>query len=355
MIKRMLKHIETFINENIKKPDTTYTPSGRERCQFIDLAKGLCIILVVLHHCTFYLEDLPWFITTKNLRIPLYFILSGIFFKDYGGILKNVEKKINKLIIPFCFFIVVYLLAVKLPLYLGGKTDSVFGDFITQFPINPPLWFLIVLFFDNIIYYYMQKYLKRMVYILPTVIGLTCLAYYMDRIGVKLPLYISQICVGLFYYTIGRMLTTKTQMISTQDTNRFRTLITGIIIFATGIIIFRTIGNGARLEVYNNEWKGNPVWIIAMSLLMTIGTLLISKSIRWLPILSYMGRYSIIILGLHYVYIMLLDSFTTLPSYLFVTTVLLLSWLSIPIFKSVFPRYTAQGELIKLPTRYATT
>lgn len=52
-----------------------------KRIEFIDLAKGVCIIMVVMGHCGCPLEIPGWTI----VRMPLYFILSGLFFKDYGG------------------------------------------------------------------------------------------------------------------------------------------------------------------------------------------------------------------------------------------------------------------------------
>lgn len=52
-----------------------------QRIDFIDLAKGVCIFLVVIGHCGVPI-NIPGF---EIVRMPLYFILSGLFFKDYGG------------------------------------------------------------------------------------------------------------------------------------------------------------------------------------------------------------------------------------------------------------------------------
>lgn len=41
----------------------------------------------------------------RGMRMPLYFILSGLFFKDYGGFLNLLVKKANKILIPFLFSI----------------------------------------------------------------------------------------------------------------------------------------------------------------------------------------------------------------------------------------------------------
>lgn len=56
----------------------------KQRIEYIDLAKGLCISLVVLYH-------IHCFETTTEtalqfFRMPLYYFLSGIFFKEYGNL-----------------------------------------------------------------------------------------------------------------------------------------------------------------------------------------------------------------------------------------------------------------------------
>ena len=53
----------------------------KKRIEFIDLAKGVCILMVVMGHCGFPIDIPVW----EIVRMPLYFILSGLFFKDYVG------------------------------------------------------------------------------------------------------------------------------------------------------------------------------------------------------------------------------------------------------------------------------
>lgn len=78
--------------------------SNNKRIEFIDLAKGICILMVVIRHCELPL-NIPGF---QNLRMPLYFVLSGIFFKTYGGFSDFIRRKTNKILVSFLFF---YILA----------------------------------------------------------------------------------------------------------------------------------------------------------------------------------------------------------------------------------------------------
>lgn len=72
----------------------------KKRIEWIDSAKGVCICLVVLHHILasygLYSKGVVSshiYYSLQSFRIPLYFVLSGLFFKSYGGILLFIIKK----------------------------------------------------------------------------------------------------------------------------------------------------------------------------------------------------------------------------------------------------------------------
>lgn len=78
---------------------------ANNRVEWIDTAKGICILLVVLHHCSQMMHE-PYLFSRDVLtfRMPLYFILSGLFFKYYSPKVFFV-KKTNKLLAPYVFSI----------------------------------------------------------------------------------------------------------------------------------------------------------------------------------------------------------------------------------------------------------
>lgn len=69
------------------------------RIVFVDLAKGICICLVVLYHVYGEIAGRVFEITNM-FRMPLYFVLSGLFFKPYSSFNSFTKKKTNKLLIP---------------------------------------------------------------------------------------------------------------------------------------------------------------------------------------------------------------------------------------------------------------
>ena len=80
----------------------------KERIEYIDLAKGICILLVVLDHIAGYRYfsdgNYPMNDIFEQTRMPLYFILSGLFFKDYGGIrVPAAQDEPHPRALPFLF------------------------------------------------------------------------------------------------------------------------------------------------------------------------------------------------------------------------------------------------------------
>ena len=70
----------------------------KKRIEYIDLMKGICITMVILLHCGFFEGKLALINEyLKIFRMPLYFFLSGLFFKTYGGFSSFTIKKINNL------------------------------------------------------------------------------------------------------------------------------------------------------------------------------------------------------------------------------------------------------------------
>lgn len=136
---------------------------SNNRFEYIDLAKGIGIILVVLFHIP-NIEKLPLFrfwggwITT--FYMPLFFILSGLFFNS-----SNPFKKIKKLLTPYiCFFIIGWVIeALKVVL----KRDTIQWESIlypfyghTLGYANPPIWFLLSLAEIFLISHLLTRYLS---------------------------------------------------------------------------------------------------------------------------------------------------------------------------------------------------
>lgn len=142
------------------------------RIEYIDLAKGICIFLVVLHHVEGRMDvHLPFDEYLRVCRMPMYFLLSGIFFKPYKNFCEFVIKKTNKLLVPFIFFLILsdVCFNLLLKLYKHGLNglnmydwSLGFYNFFSEKIINVPIWFLWCLFVLNILFYLVYLFVEKM-------------------------------------------------------------------------------------------------------------------------------------------------------------------------------------------------
>lgn len=183
----------------------------KQRIEYIDLAKGLCISLVVLYHIHCF--ETTTETSLQFFRMPLYYFLSGIFFKEYGGLAIFSIKKVNKLIIPFLFFfLVAYAAGIVchfLHFYERGIIEEPFHwnmifDIFTKLRrgedigYNVPIWFLLSLFEANLLFYLLRTRIKNdkillavsfAIGILSVIAGLNKLPYCIDRTLIALPFF----------------------------------------------------------------------------------------------------------------------------------------------------------------------
>lgn len=146
-----------------------------QRIEYVDLAKGFCILLVVIYHIGVFVPDtkFPGTVVCQHFRMPLYFFLSGLFFKPYEGFCRLsgnsfLRRKVNKLLVPFLFFYLTTSVALPYVLHelLGVSGNSLFRfdsnlsgwarlyqPLLDEDYFNDSSWFLLCLFFVNAIFY----------------------------------------------------------------------------------------------------------------------------------------------------------------------------------------------------------
>ena len=136
-------------------------PTTRKRIDSIDLFKGMAIVGIVWKH-TFH----PQWCDLVHIS-ALFFILSGIFFKD-GPFLPFLKKKVRTILVPFLFFYLLSFLA-RILFYAGHHRSLNEFDWsmllqlfhIDNTPlylsVNIPLWFLICLFVMQIIFWGLNR------------------------------------------------------------------------------------------------------------------------------------------------------------------------------------------------------
>lgn len=181
----------------------------RKRIDYIDIAKGIGILFVILAHSEFnhfhllrFLSGIGW-----TFHMPLFFILSGLCFRKKGKeIFYNLFKR---LVVPYYFtiflFVVFYLALGHIHESMDWIWGGIYGSGIsysTPFYIKGVgiIWFLLALFWAKIILNYIVHLPEYLVLVLVVLLAYWAVFSYPRFI---LPLEIQTGCIGLLYLFIG--------------------------------------------------------------------------------------------------------------------------------------------------------
>lgn len=334
----------------------------KQRIEYIDLAKGICISLVVLLHV--YGDLSGAFIKIMNLfRMPLYFVLSGLFFKTYDGLFPFLKKKTNKLLIPFIFTFVFVIVPATLLLDMkDGLTISIKSvlwgtNGKLNLGIDGASWFLLCLFLVNILFYLIFLLTKRNIVGI-TVTTFTCgiIGYALSRFGIWLPLWLDSSLTAMPFFMMGYFLRNYSNILYGRLT--IRDTATSLVLFLLLLIVYwfdETQSTG--IIIYgNNDYDINIFSLYFGGFAGSYCILILSKRFGHLPGLSYIGRYSIVVLLTHLLYLFLFRNILYqlgIPQDGYMLNMLvyvLIMLLSLPTIKfciSCLPYWFAQKDLFK--------
>lgn len=273
-----------------------------KRIEFVDHTKGICIILVVMSHIGGPFDRMDNHNIIASFRMPLYFFISGIFFKSYEGFWGFFIRKINKLIIPFLFFYVgafmaKYIIwkimpgAFQLPVEWSDLLVIFHNHDLIDF--NPPIWFLLALFNCNIIFYLVHSLRNKhlpLMFALSIIIGI--IGFTFGKLRIELPLYIDVAMTALPFYVAGFWIRRYNFFLQPHRFDKF------IPIFvAVAIVVMYFIAS--KVGMRTNSYQGNIFQFYTSAFSGILAIMLIGKRFKKAPVISYLGRYSVVTLGVH--------------------------------------------------------
>jgi fucose 4-O-acetylase-like acetyltransferase len=266
-----------------------------ERIQFIDFLKGIGIILVVYGHV-----ESPFSQFIFMFHMPLFFLLSGIFYKQIP-FKTIIIKKTNQLIIPMIFFYLVGYI-VQMILYLWDfKTLNNF-DFLLFFQLfegksmliaNVYVWFLLALFWVTLFYCFILKWIRKTEIRDLLILFIFLLNIYMKNRGVNIPYFIGSSFFGLFFFHIGNRIG-KSSFFMTKTKWDFIITVFSFLICA----VFSSI-HLVSCDMRINSINGSVFFFLIECLSMICGLFFLSKRINYEKFINFWGINSLIILGTH--------------------------------------------------------
>jgi len=314
-----------------------------EHYSWIDIAKGIGIILVIMGHTMF-----PLHVAIDVFHMPLFFFIAGLILQYKYEIKDFLIKKINRIFIPYVFFYSLIFIIQNIILHNGPT-------------LYFHLWFLQSMFVALIIAYVVIKYASTKI---GTLIMLSfllygwCIARYKITI---LPMNMDRGILASGFVLLGYYL--KPIVFKLAGINvlwkKFGLLFGAIIIYAFSLFFslkwYSPICSLSRMDL------GEYGFVLCMvtTLAGVFSVILFSQIIKTSKILEWLGKNSLIIFIFHEPFTEYLNTYfggfaegkgiiiggiTALVAYI---TYLSIGSLFVPICKKFIPKVSGYDNLIK--------
>lgn len=290
------------------------------RIKFIDVARGIAIILIILGHTIVHSSNCEMIYKfIYSFHVVLFFILSGYVFKRNEKFYKFVVNKFMRIMIPYFIWAILFLI----PYMLLGKeiannleTNSSFELFTQIKNIiigngnnnalkqNSSLWFLPALFSMNIIYYWIIGFIEeRPKYRFKLLLLLFIIGYISSNLfKVTLPWGLKTVLdIGVFFY-IGFLLKTYDKI--PLNVNKRKSLIWICLLLIIGIFSCLANVNVVSCIQYN---YGSYILAISSGLSLSLVIILISRFVNN-KIIEYIGKNTMGILIFHKIVVLLFQT-----------------------------------------------
>lgn len=122
---------------------SSQTTDNNKRLDYLDVAKGIGILLVILGHCQLGRIGRAHSLI-YSFHMPLFFFISGVCFSNKYTFSTLAVKRFRQIILPTIYFSIISTLLVD-----GLGLNVEWWDWSKHFPFA--LWFLPVLYFTELV------------------------------------------------------------------------------------------------------------------------------------------------------------------------------------------------------------
>ncbi len=278
--------------DNMDNPQT-------QRIDWIDSAKGIGIILVLIGHCS-----LPGGSLIYMFHMPFFYIISGYLWSYEKNrqlsLFEFVTKKLKAYIIPY--FKIASICFLLYGIVYCGIVNSQSHDYVEQLwkwlygiiifsrgttewlPCCSPIWFLTALFFAEIFFYFIMKYNQPLL-----LITIAALIGFALSSTVKLPWNIDNAFTAIPYISFGYYIR-KYNVLS---------LLTKYKIVLLGVLSVIVMAFGNKVNDYDGNVFGNYFISLAQSTTISLCILAIISHVGG-GIMPWYGKNTIFLMGYNY-------------------------------------------------------
>lgn len=279
------------------------------RIVWVDHLKALGIFLVVLGH-----HGIPRFVgqLIYSFHVPLFFFIAGYLFdfQRFGNARQFLFQRFRTLIIPYFSLAVVnylfWLIVVRsLPIGKGElqipATQPLLGIFYAvgvgqwRIPLSAALWFLPCLFVTELLFWGIGKLCKQNKLKIACALLVAGIAGYMDStfIRFRFPWSMDVALTAVVFYGMGFVL--KEDVVKKKNTAFWDKMVMAGACYAL-LAFFCFFNRGADM---NGNHYNNPGLFYAAAFFGIYGTIGVSQMIPSNRLMAFIGRNTLLIMGLH--------------------------------------------------------
>ncbi len=287
-----------------------------KRIAYIDIARGIGILLIVLGHndLSEYHPFLHKFI--YSFHIPLFFFLSGMFFKPERPFRDLLKRRFDSLLKPFLFIVfAIYLFEagfgnMTFPVMLGRIAKSLYANGFYLDWVQ--LWFVPHLFAVNLFAFAAwhalfkripRLWLRLLILFGMLALGVATMKYFMpfslapfsERTLNGLPFSLDLVLASGFFFLLGYEVNQKP--LGNFLASPLATLGLFGLLIAFNLLTDAPIDFNTR--TYSSLWVNTAEALIGICLVLSLSKLVEDHSTWLTRLFSYLGRISLVILIFH--------------------------------------------------------
>jgi fucose 4-O-acetylase-like acetyltransferase len=256
----------------------------KQRDTFVDIAKGVCMLLVIcIHTEVFGVIGMPF----TFIAVPMFFFMSGFYDCSEKPIKEWIGKTARRLFIPAIVWIFIGNLYLRLLGYVkNSMIDPYVFDCLNPQAGNGPTWFLIALLYAKIFTCLIVRVdLPKLILIL------CCLGIGYIGATYEMPLLIDEGMAAFPLYYIGKLIYPYLRIII----GKWWINIIGIII----LVVFITTEYYYNVAPVNGLYNPNYLFAIVGAMFVFIPILRVSDLFKNVKPLMYIGERTLEIMLIH--------------------------------------------------------
>lgn len=263
----------------------------------IDTLRGIGLAVVIIAHAGFETQMQQWGMFV--FAMPLFYLAAGIFYKEPESLVSFIRDKCRRLIVPFIFFAL-----AGLALYYVGNCLLVSQPFKSELfnlfsgdryylPYPASLWFFFSIFWCYLLYTLARMSTRNDAVLGVIAMGLGAVGWTLSEYC-SLPLYLDTALSWLPFFYVGNMIG-RHEFGKTILSGKYWYICLAIVVVSC---VINSI-NGYVAGYCYNIFIGSIPMIILLNLSGTVGLAAVCCRIGEIPLLSYIGKNSLVIFAAH--------------------------------------------------------